>query len=54
MSQTEKSRGAWVIHVRERNSGQGANAEYGRRSPTPSEDIPHCNEQKNTTDETEG
>ena len=52
MDETKKTRGAWVIYVREINPGRGAGAEYGECSSLPSEDI-HHDEEKSTASEKE-
>lgn len=53
MEEVKKTRGAWVIHIREINTRRGTNAEYGKCSPSRSEGIPHFNGQENATNERE-
>ena len=50
MEGTKKMRGAWVIRVKGGNAGQDTGAEYSLAS---NNDTPHCNEQRNATDEKE-
>ena len=52
MADVKKTRGVWVIHVREVNPGRGTNAEYGGCNSPPNEDIHHA-EEKSTTSEKE-
>ena len=49
----KKTRGAWVIRVRGACAERDADIEHDKGSPSSSESVPHCNEQKNPTDERE-
>lgn len=50
MNQMKKTRGAWVIHVREINAKQSTVAKC---SPIPNGGTAQCNEHKNKTDKKE-
>lgn len=51
MEETKKTRGAWVICAKGRNSGKGAGTRHGKCNLGSSEDIPCHNEQKDSTTE---
>lgn len=53
MKEATKTKGAWVIRVRRTDAGRGADFGHDKCSLSSSEDLPHCNEQKKTTDEKE-
>lgn len=53
MEELKKTKGVWAIRVREADAGRSAIIGYNKCKPSPSEGVPYCNEQKNTTDERE-
>ena len=50
MEETKKTRGAWVIHVKGPDDGQGTDVGC---SPTPGGGTPHSSEQRNMNDKKE-
>lgn len=53
MDNVKKSRGAWVIRVRESGTGHGANSEDEKLGLAPNKEMPLCNEMESTTDKEE-
>lgn len=51
MGEKQKTKGAWVIHVKGRNSGKGTGTRHGKCNLGSSEDMPCHNEQKDSTTE---
>lgn len=53
MEQIKKTRGTWIIHVRENSAGRGTNTEDEKFGLAPNKEMPFCNEMGSTTDKEE-